>query len=180
MFNFKRLAIDDIFLIEPSVFDDDRGFFYESFNKDNFEKGVGREVNFIQDNRSFSKHGVIRGLHFQNEPYAQGKLLSVIRGEILDVAVDIRKNSNTYGEYVAVNLSDSNKKQLWIPEGFAHGFQVLSDFAYIEYKVNNKYNKNSEVCLRWNDPFININWVDLDLKPIVSIKDSEGINFCDL
>lgn len=150
--------IPDVLIIEPKVFEDERGFFFESFNQKQFDEAVGYPVNFVQDNHSKSVKGVLRGLHYQDEPYAQGKLVRCIAGEVFDVAVDIRKNSPSYGQWVGVNLSSENKRQLWIPEGFAHGFLVLSEQAEFVYKTTNYYNVESEKSIIWNDSFLNIFW----------------------
>ena len=172
------LNIPDILLIEPKVFEDERGFFFESFNVSEFNKATGLNVNFVQDNHSKSLRGVLRGLHYQLPPHAQGKLVRVIQGEVLDVAVDLRKSSSTFGQYVSHILSSDNKKQIWIPEGFAHGFLTLSDTAELIYKTNNYYNNHYERCIIWNDPILNINWKK-NLKIRLSLKDLKGINFLD-
>ncbi|EIS0414323.1 dTDP-4-dehydrorhamnose 3,5-epimerase, partial [Salmonella enterica] len=148
----------DVLIFEPKVFSDERGFFMESFNQKVFEEAVGRKIEFVQDNHSKSTKGVLRGLHYQVEPYAQGKLVRCIAGEVFDVAVDIRKDSETFGKWVGVNISSENKRQLWIPEGFAHGFLVLSDSADFLYKTSNYYSPIHERGIVWNDPTININW----------------------
>jgi len=167
-FEFKRLKIPDVILIKPKVFEDERGFFMETYKKEDFEK-AGIKGEFVQDNHSKSKYGVLRGLHFQKDPYAQAKIVRCIRGVIYDVAVDLRKNSPTFGEYVGVILSEFNKYQLYIPRGFAHGFVVLSDVAEVVYKVDNVYAPDYEGGLIWNDPDVNIQWpVE---NPIVSEKD---------
>lgn len=166
------LSIADVLLIEPKVIDDDRGFFFESFNQEFFEKVVGKKIQFVQDNHSKSIKGVVRGLHFQLQPKAQGKLVRVIHGEVFDVAVDLRKSSLTYGKWVGEILSAENKRQLWIPEGFAHGFAVLSDSAEVLYKSTNFYSPEHERSIMWNDKLININWPIQN--PKLSIKDSEG------
>jgi dTDP-4-dehydrorhamnose 3,5-epimerase len=166
--------IPDLLIIEPKVFEDDRGYFYEPFNKLAFEKHA-LEVNFVQDNQSLSQKGVLRGLHFQNPPYAQGKLVRVITGAVLDVAVDIRKNSPTYGQHFDIELTEKNKTILWIPPGFAHGFLTLADNTIFSYKCTNYYNKASEDCILWNDPDININWNVKD--PVLSKKDMQGTLF---
>ncbi|MDV0368131.1 dTDP-4-dehydrorhamnose 3,5-epimerase [Enterobacter chengduensis] len=150
--------IPGVFIFEPKIFGDDRGFFYESFSQKIFEETVGNKVNFVQDNHSKSSKGVLRGLHYQLNPYAQGKLVRCIVGEVYDIAVDIRKSSKTFGQWVGVNLSAENKRQLWIPEGFAHGFQVLSESAEFVYKTTNYYHSQSERGLRYDDPQINIKW----------------------
>lgn len=166
------LAISDVYLIEPQVFGDDRGFFFESFNHANFEQAIGRQVRFVQDNHSKSVKGVLRGLHFQN-PNPQGKLVRVTQGEVFDVAVDIRQDSPTYGSWVGEILSADNKRQLWIPEGLAHGFLVLSDNAEFLYKTTDYYAPAHEQCIRWDDPTLGILW-PIDEEPILSTKDSLG------
>ncbi|HFZ8448558.1 TPA: dTDP-4-dehydrorhamnose 3,5-epimerase, partial [Salmonella enterica subsp. enterica serovar Aberdeen] len=153
-----KTEIPDVLIFEPKVFSDERGFFMESFNQKVFEEAVGRKIEFVQDNHSKSTKGVLRGLHYQVEPYAQGKLVRCIAGEVFDVAVDIRKDSETFGKWVGVNISSENKRQLWIPEGFAHGFLVLSDSADFLYKTSNYYSPIHERGIVWNDPTININW----------------------
>ncbi|MEQ1962911.1 dTDP-4-dehydrorhamnose 3,5-epimerase [Xenorhabdus khoisanae] len=165
--------IPDVLIIEPKVFEDERGFFYESFNQKQFEEAVGYPVNFVQDNHSKSAKGVLRGLHYQEEPYAQGKLVRCVVGEVFDVAVDIRKDSSTFGKWAGVNLSAENKRQLWIPEGFAHGFLVLSETAEFSYKTTNYYHPESEACLIWNEPTIAIEWPIN--KIILSHKDKFGL-----
>ena len=153
-----KLKIKDVKVIKPSIHYDDRGFFYESYNKKNISKIIGRNVNFVQDNHSRSSFGVLRGLHYQKSPYGQGKLVRVILGEIFDVAVDIRESSPTYGKWVSSVLSSSNMHQMWIPEGFAHGFLVLSEFAEIIYKTTNFYNQKYEKNISYNNSSINIKW----------------------
>lgn len=172
----KPTAIPDVLLIEPKVFGDDRGFFYESFNAKLFNEAVGREITFVQDNHSKSVKNVLRGLHFQKPPMAQGKLVRVIQGSVFDVAVDIRKNSPTFGNWVGEILSAENKKQLWIPEGFAHGFLTLSDTAEFLYKTTNYYAPSHEGCIIWNDPELNIDW-GLTEEPTMSAKDLVGMHF---
>ena len=169
-FEFKRLEIPDVILIEPKIFKDERGFFMETYKKDEFEK-VGITGEFVQDNHSKSKRGVLRGLHFQKEPYAQAKIVRCVRGEIYDVAVDLRKNSPTFGKYAGVILSEDNKYQLYIPGGCAHGFLVLSDVAEVIYKVDNVYAPDHEGGLIWNDPDVNIPWPSDN--PILSQKDQK-------
>ena len=176
---FKKLLISDVVLIEPQVFNDERGFFYEAYNHKEFENILGRSVSFVQDNHSKSSKGVLRGLHFQMNPFQQGKLVRVVYGEVWDVAVDIRKNSPTYGSWVAETLSAENKKQLWIPEGFAHGFQVISDHAIFLYKVTNYYNPKYEKTILWSDLDLKINWPIT--QPIISEKDIRtAIKFRDI
>jgi dTDP-4-dehydrorhamnose 3,5-epimerase len=163
-------SIPDVLVIEPKVFGDDRGFFFESFNQLSFEKAIGKKVNFVQDNHSMSSKGVLRGLHYQiKQP--QGKLVRVVEGSVLDVAVDIRKSSPTYGKHVAVELTAENKKQLWVPEGFAHGFLVLSETAEFLYKTTEYYAPEFERAIIWNDPDIAINW-PAGLTPSLSQKDA--------
>lgn len=169
--NISKTKIPDVLIIEPKVFGDERGFFYESYNHKKFEQAVGKEVNFVQDNHSKSTKGVLRGLHFQKAPYAQGKLVRCVVGEVFDVAVDIRENSDTYGQWVGIILSAENKRQLWIPEGFAHGFLVLSETAEFLYKATNYYHPESEGGIIWNDKNISIDWpIDND-NIILSQKD---------
>ncbi|MDK4724030.1 dTDP-4-dehydrorhamnose 3,5-epimerase [Rhizobium sp. CNPSo 3968] len=151
-------AIPDLKIIEPTVFADDRGFFFESFNKAKFEAAIGRSADFVQDNHSRSGKGVLRGLHYQLPPHAQAKLVRVVAGEAYDVAVDIRKSSPTFGHWVGVLLSAENKRQLWIPEGFAHGFLTLSDHVEFLYKTTNYYEPESDRGIRWDDPQIGIDW----------------------
>ncbi|KKQ08440.1 MAG: dTDP-4-dehydrorhamnose 3,5-epimerase [Candidatus Zambryskibacteria bacterium RIFCSPLOWO2_01_FULL_39_39] len=155
-FNFKKLEIPGLLLIETAVFKDGRGFFMEKYKKSDFEPE--HIPDFVQDNYSYSKLGVVRGLHYQLPPYAQGKLVSVIKGEILDVAVDMRKNSPFFGKWVGVELSDENHLSFYIPPGFAHGFAVLSEEAHFFYKCTSEYNTDAEKGVRWNDPALNINW----------------------
>lgn len=161
------------FLMEPAVFSDERGYFMESFNKERFNSAIGNTVNFVQDNQSYSTKGVIRALHYQIGEHAQAKLVRVLSGTVLDVAVDLRKNSPTFGEYIAEEISAENKKQLFIPRGFAHGFVVLSDTAEFFYKCDNYYNKESEGGIIFSDPALNIDWrLQID-ELIVSEKDRE-------
>ncbi|WP_160187838.1 dTDP-4-dehydrorhamnose 3,5-epimerase [Escherichia coli] len=169
--NVIKTEIPDVLISEPKVFSDERGFFFESFNQKVFEEAVGRKVKFVQDNHSKSSKGVLRGLHYQLEPYAQAKLVRCMVGEVFDVAVDIRKSSPTFGKWVGVNLSAENKHQLWIPEGFAHGFLVLSNTAEVLYKTNNYYNKENERNIIWNDNTIDIDWPELNINVILSTKD---------
>jgi dTDP-4-dehydrorhamnose 3,5-epimerase len=154
----ERLSIPELILIKPQVFADERGYFFESFNEEKFAQKSGVGVNFVQDNESLSNYGVLRGLHFQNPPYAQGKLVRVIRGSVQDVAVDIRRDSPTFGQHCSVILSGENKYQLFIPEGFAHGFLVLEDHTIFSYKCTNFYHRESEGSLKWNDPDLHIVW----------------------
>lgn len=167
------LSIPDIVLIEPRVFADERGFFFESFNQQRFEESIGRSVTFVQDNHSRSVQGVLRGLHYQVPPHAQGKLVRVTRGEVFDVAVDIRKGSPTFGQWVAETLSAENKRQLWIPEGFAHGFYVTSEVAEFQYKCTDYYAPDCERSIRWDDEYHAIRW-PLGGQPLVAAKDAQG------
>lgn len=167
--NIIKTEIPDVLIIEPKVFGDERGFFFESFNQKIFEAAVGHPVNFVQDNHSKSSKGVLRGLHYQLPPYAQGKLVRCVVGEVFDVAVDIRKSSPTFGKWVGVNLSAENKRQLWIPEGFAHGFLTLSETAEFVYKATNFYHPASERGIKWDDSSIAVNWPMGE--PILSSKD---------
>jgi dTDP-4-dehydrorhamnose 3,5-epimerase len=167
---FSKVVIDGIVVIEPTVFVDKRGSFLESYNKNEFEKVIGK-VSFIQDNESRSSKGVLRGLHYQTPPFAQAKLVRCIEGEVLDIAVDIRKGSPTYGLYHSEVLSCENKKQLFIPRGFAHGFLVLSDSATFAYKVDNAYTKDNEAGIQWNDKQLGINWGVKESEIFISDKD---------
>lgn len=174
------LAIADVLLIEPRVFGDERGFFFESFNQQQFEAVLGHAVHFVQDNHSKSQKGVLRGLHYQLPPKAQGKLVRVVQGEVFDVVVDIRKGSSTYGQWVAEILSAENKKQLWIPPGFAHGFLTLSETAEFLYKTTDFWSPEHERSIVWNDAVLKIKWPDLDgLKPILASKDMVADQFND-
>lgn len=168
-----RLAIPDVILFEPQVFGDDRGFFFESFNHAEFEACIGRNIRFVQDNHSLSVKNVLRGLHYQIQQ-PQGKLVRVIAGEVFDVAVDLRRTSLTFGKWVAANLSADNKKQLWIPEGFAHGFLVLSDKAEVLYKTTDYYAPKFERSILWNDPFLGISW-SIESEPKLSEKDKKAL-----
>jgi dTDP-4-dehydrorhamnose 3,5-epimerase len=168
-----RLAIPDLVLLTPKVFGDDRGFFFESFSQNAFEAATGVSRNFVQDNHSRSQRGVLRGLHYQLPPKAQGKLVRVTQGEVYDVAVDIRRSSPTFGRWVGAVLSAENKHQLWIPEGFAHGFVTLSESAEFLYKTTDFYAHECERCIAWNDPAIRIDW-QLSGPPILSGKDGQG------
>ena len=170
------LAIPDVLLIEPRVFGDERGFFYESFNQQRFNEVTGLDLQFVQDNHSKSAKNVLRGLHYQLPPKAQGKLVRIVAGEVFDVAVDIRKDSPTYGHWVGVTLSGDNKHQLWIPPGFAHGFLVISDSAEFLYKTTDYYAPELERCVRWNDPELGIQW-PIEGEPTLSGKDAQGAAF---
>ncbi len=170
------LKIPDVLLIEPRIFQDARGFFFESFREDFFKKETSLNVSFVQDNHSKSSQGILRGLHYQSPPHAQRKLVRVIQGEVLDIAVDIRESSPTCGQYIAEILSSDNKKQLYIPEGFAHGFLTLSDTSEFLYKTTDFYHPESERCIVWNDATLNINWPK-DLIIQLSPKDLLGQSF---
>jgi dTDP-4-dehydrorhamnose 3,5-epimerase len=163
--------LKDCFILEPKIFNDSRGYFFESFNQRNFFNVTGQHVNFVQDNEAFSTKGVLRGLHFQTGEYAQAKLVRVIKGRVLDIAVDLRKNSKTFGEFQSLELSEDNKKQFFIPRGFAHGFVVLSETAIFTYKCDNYYDKESEAGIIYNDSTLNINWLLPEQELILSDKD---------
>ncbi|WP_346351635.1 dTDP-4-dehydrorhamnose 3,5-epimerase [Oceanimonas sp. AH20CE76] len=175
--NIVNTAIPDVVIIEPSVFGDDRGFFFESFNQRNFEQAIGRPVNFVQDNHSRSAKGVLRGLHYQ-VAQQQGKLVRCTLGEVFDVAVDLRRDSATFGAWVGVHLSAENKRQLWVPEDFAHGFVVLSDVAEFLYKTTHYYAPEHERAIRWDDPTLAIDW-PLQNTPLLSGKDQAAALFAD-
>lgn len=168
-----KTDIEGVVIIEPRIFRDERGYFYESFSQREFEEKVCRTI-FVQDNQSKSSYGVLRGLHFQKPPYAQSKLVRCIKGTVLDVAVDIRKGSPTFGKYVAVELSEDNHRQFFIPRGFAHGFAVLSDEAVFQYKCDNFYNKESEGAVAWDDPELCIDWKVPADKVLLSEKDRQN------
>jgi dTDP-4-dehydrorhamnose 3,5-epimerase len=168
-----QLPLDGLKLIEPTIFEDERGFFFESFNQKQFSKQIGLDIQFVQDNHSRSKKNVLRGLHYQQVPYSQGKLIRVAHGKIFDVAVDIRQNSPTFGRWHAEVLSSENRFQLWIPDGFAHGFLTLSGCADVLYKTTTYWNAESEICILWNDSKISIQW-PLRTEPILSEKDKKG------
>jgi dTDP-4-dehydrorhamnose 3,5-epimerase len=171
-------ALPDVFIIEPQVFGDERGFFFESFNHAKFEQAIGKKVHFVQDNHSRSAQGVLRGLHYQiGQP--QGKLVRVVQGEVFDVVVDIRKSSPTFGQWVGVHLSAENKKQLWVPEGFAHGFLVLSEAADFLYKTTDYYTPLDQHCIAWNDPTLHISW-PVKTPPQLSKADTNGKLFASL
>lgn len=176
--NVIKTSIPDVLIIEPKVFGDARGFFYESFNGRAFDEAVGRHVEFVQDNHSRSSKGVLRGLHYQIQQ-PQGKLVRVARGAVFDVAVDVRKSSATFGQWVGVELNEDNHKQLWVPPGFAHGFLVLSETADFLYKTTEYYAPTYERCIKWNDGTLAIQWPHVDFAPLVSSKDSEGSSFVD-
>lgn len=172
-----KLSIPDVILFESKVFGDERGFFFESFNLRQFEEVVGRTVSFVQDNHSRSVKNVLRGLHYQIQQ-PQGKLVRVVQGEVFDVAVDLRKSSATFGQWAGAYLSAENKQQLWVPEGFAHGFVVLSETAEFLYKTTDYYAPEYERCIRWDDSILNIDWPE-DIHPQLSNKDSKGLSFQD-
>lgn len=171
-----KTSIPDVLIIKPTVFEDDRGYFFESYNKEKFLQH-GLDQNFVQDNESKSVKNVVRGLHFQKPPFAQGKLVRVMKGAVLDVAVDIRRNSPTYGQWTSVELTEDNKWMYWVPPGFAHGFATLEDETVFFYKCTNVYNKASEGSIRWNDPALGIDWKLED--PILSEKDKKAPLFKD-
>lgn len=175
--NVIDTAIPDVKVLEPKVFGDERGFFFESYNERLFNEAVGRDVRFVQDNHSLSTKGVLRGLHYQiRQP--QGKLVRVVAGEVFDVAVDLRKKSSSYGQWVGVNLSSENKRQLWVPEGFAHGFLVVSDTVEFLYKTTDFYAPEHERCIIWSDPSLAIEWpIHEGEMPAVSPKDNNGVLF---
>lgn len=170
-------SLSGLFILEPKVFEDQRGYFFESYNHELLIKS-GLDLNFVQDNQSKSQKNVLRGLHFQNPPSAQGKLVQVIRGAVIDVAVDIRKDSTTYGQHIAIELNEENKMMLYISEGFAHGFLTLWDDTIFSYKCTNYYNPSLESAIRWDDRDLNINW-DVS-HPIVSDKDQKAMKFAEL
>ncbi len=167
--NVIKTEIQDVLIFEPKVFGDSRGFFFESFNQTIFEEAVGRKVEFVQDNHSKSAKGVLRGLHYQLAPRAQGKLVRCVAGSVFDVAVDIRRSSPTFGHWIGVELSSENKRQLWIPEGFAHGFYTLEEGTEFVYKTTDTYSKESERGIIWNDPTLGIEWPDSHI--LLSDKD---------
>lgn len=170
-FSFKKLQIEDVILVTPKVFGDERGFFMETYQKSTFSEN-SINVEFVQDNHSKSTRGVLRGLHYQTNPKSQAKLVRCSRGKIFDVAVDLRKNSETFGKWVGEILSEDNKNMLYIPSGFAHGFVVLSDESELIYKASNEYSPENDRGIRWNDPDINIDW-GIDFNPLISEKDSK-------
>ncbi len=176
--NVTPIAIPDVFIIEPKIFSDNRGWFLESFNEKDFSTAVGHSVTFVQDNHSSSKKGVLRGLHYQMEQ-TQGKLVRVCHGAVFDVVVDLRQSSATFGNWAGVELSAENKKQLWVPPGFAHGFLVLSEKADFLYKTTNYWHAASEKCIVWNDPSLNIEWPESGISPIVNPKDAAGLVWSD-
>lgn len=169
--NFIPTKLDGCYIIEPKIIKDERGYFMESFNENTFQKGVQQDVHFVQDNQSFSTKGVLRGLHYQTGSHCQAKLVRVLHGEVLDIAVDIRPESKTFGEHIAIALSANNQKQFFVPRGFAHGFLVLSDTATFFYKCDNFYNKESEGGILFNDPELNLDWQFPEVELIISEKD---------
>ena len=169
------LSIPDVLLIEPKVYKDNRGFFFESFNQATFEKETNLSPTFVQENHSRSNKGVLRGLHYQLPPKAQDKIVRVVNGEIFDVVVDIRKRSSTFGKWIGEILTDKNKKQIWVPKGFAHGFVVVSESAEVVYKTTDYYAPQYERCIRWDDPKLSIDWNLKGLNPLVSNKDKQGV-----
>jgi dTDP-4-dehydrorhamnose 3,5-epimerase len=171
--NITKTKIPDILIIKPKKIFDKRGFFQENWNSRIFKKKIGQKINFVQENYSYSKKGVIRGLHYQL-PKPQGKLVSVLKGKILDVAVDLRKSSKTYGKFITIELSEKKMEYLWVPSGFAHGFKVLSDSAVVCYKVTDYYNPKFQHCIKWNDKTLKIKWKIEKSKPIISKKDNQG------
>lgn len=171
--NIVDTPIAGVKIIEPAVFGDARGFFFESFNQQKFEQAIGRPVQFVQDNHSRSSRGVLRGLHYQLPPHSQGKLVRVASGEVYDVAVDIRRSSPTFGKWTGVLLSAENKRQFWVPEGFAHAFMVLSETADFLYKTTDYWFKDLERSIKWNDPELNIDW-PAHIQPILSEKDAQA------
>lgn len=172
---YIKTDIEGVYIIQPKVYNDSRGYFFESFRQEEFNANVGTDIVFVQDNESKSSYGVLRGLHYQKGEYAQAKLVRVIKGRVVDVAVDIRKNSPTFGKYVMVELSEENKTQLFIPRGFAHGFLVLSDTAIFTYKVDNVYAPQAEASVRYDDPDISIEWPIESDKISVSEKDMKAL-----
>ncbi len=172
--NYIETSIEGVWIIEPKVFADKRGYFFESWKKEDFESHIGN-VDFIQDNESRSSYGVLRGLHYQKGEFSQAKLVRVIKGKVLDVAVDLRKSSHTFGKYVAVELSEDNKRQFFIPRGFAHGFVVLSDYAIFTYKVDNVYAPQAEAGIKWNDETVNVEWPIPAADVVVSDKDDNAV-----
>ena len=178
MLEVERLALEGPLVLRPKVHSDTRGYFFESFNSQVFKKCVGENINFVQDNESLSKKGTLRGLHFQINPMAQGKLVRVVEGKIFDIAVDMRKTSPTFGKWLSVELSDYNKKQLWVPPGFAHGFLALSESARVIYKTTELYSREHESTIRWDDSEIGIDWpTGFDFQ--ISDKDKNGLSFAD-
>ena len=176
--NYIQTEIDGVWIIEPRVFNDARGYFMEAFKEEEFRANIG-DVHFVQDNESKSSFGVLRGLHYQKGEYSQAKLVRVIKGKVLDVVVDLRRSSPTFGKYVSVELSEENKRQFFIPRGFAHGFLVLSDEAIFTYKVDNGYAPQAEASIRFNDETVGIDWPVAESQFIVSEKDGHAVSFKD-
>jgi dTDP-4-dehydrorhamnose 3,5-epimerase len=177
MIDYHELELGGLLLIQPRVFEDSRGYFFESFNEAVFRLGTGLNVTFVQDNESMSNKGTVRGLHFQVPPKAQAKLIRVVQGAILDVAVDLRKSSPTFGKHIMVELSADNKNQLFIPEGFAHGFVVMKDNTIVNYKCNNYYSPDAERCLSIFDKTLNIQWPIIENEMVISEKDQKGLDW---
>jgi dTDP-4-dehydrorhamnose 3,5-epimerase len=175
-FDVIKTNLRDVLVLEPRCFVDERGFFYESFNENDFSKVLGKKTTFVQDNHSLSKRGVLRGLHYQIQQ-TQGKLVRVVAGSVFDVAVDLRQKSSTFGKWMGVELSAANKKQLWIPEGFAHGFLVLSEEAEFLYKTTDYWHAASEQTILWNDSELNVDWPDIGAEPILNPKDAAGLSW---
>jgi dTDP-4-dehydrorhamnose 3,5-epimerase len=173
---YIQTEINGVWIIEPKVFSDSRGYFFEAYKKEEFDLNVG-VVNFIQDNESQSSFGVLRGLHYQKGEYSQAKLVRVIKGKVLDVAVDLRRSSPTFGRYISVELSEDNKRQFFIPRGFAHGFLVLSEEAVFSYKIDNAYAPQAEMSIRYNDPALGIDWPVAESQLIISDKDKQAVSF---
>lgn len=178
--NVLKTEIEGVYIIEPRVFGDERGYFFESFNAECFRDQTGIDVTFVQDNESCSHKGVLRGLHFQKEPYAQAKLVRVVCGRVLDVAVDIRRDSTTFGKYVAVELSGENRRQMFIPKGFAHGYITLEDDTIFQYKCDEYYHPEAEGGIAWNDPHIGIEWGVPEEEIILSRKDTQNPQLADI
>lgn len=176
--NVERTAIEGVLILQPKVFGDERGFFMESFNQQRFDEEAGGNFAFVQDNHSRSTKGVLRGLHYQLAPHAQGKLVRVTQGSVFDVAVDLRRSSPSFGRWVGVELSGENHRQLWLPPGMAHGFVVTSESADFLYKTTDYYAPAAEGCIRWDDPELAIAWPDIGMAPTVSTKDAQGALFC--
>ena len=174
--NNKNSEIKDLVVLSPEIFKDERGYFFESYNKKRVSPAIFNNINFVQDNESYSKKNVLRGLHFQRPPKSQGKLVRVVTGEVYDVSVDLRTNSDSFGRWFAIILSEKNKKQIWIPPGFAHGFLTISKDAILSYKTTEYYEPSYEVCLKWNDPSLSIDW-PIKKNLIISNKDAQGISF---
>ncbi len=174
---FKRTELPEVIEFFPSCFDDERGFFFESFNEKAFNKVVGHKVNFVQDNHSFSKKDILRGIHYQLNPFSQGKLVRVVEGAVIDVAIDLRSNSRDFGKWVSREISSSLNNQLWIPQGFGHAFRVISDSVHFLYKTTTFYSKEHERVIIWNDKDLNIDWGDGDI--VLSPKDLDGKSLID-